>query len=182
MSDDSQKEPEVRPWEQVAEEPDEQYKWFSQYYLPLGFQRTIRGAYSTYVINENPPGKARLGKGGEGHTWYKAAEDWEWGRRARAYDEAMGREAEAVVKQAVLKLKTSTVQAVDTLIKNLESPRNAVAAANSILDRGGVPAKSTSEVLQTVHVTADEMAQAVKEVTEWENQIADSSGSNADSQ
>ena len=114
--------------------------------------------------------------------WIRAYIDWEWLKRSVAYDESQVEEAVAAVRQAQLNLRLSTVKAVETLISNLDSPRNGVQAAKEILDRGGVPAHTTSDVITTVNINSDEMAEATKEVEEWEKKMLEGSGSDAKSQ
>jgi hypothetical protein len=183
MSDNPEvTEPEVQPWDQVAEEPDEQYMWFHDYYLEMGYRRTIRGAHAAWVVATNPPGSQRLGKADQARKWSRAAEDWEWFKRATAYDAYSQSDALTAVKQAQLNLKLATVAAVDALIKNLDNPRTGVAAAKEILDRGGIPGRTISDNITTVHISADDMAQAAREVEEWETKILGESGSSVSGQ
>jgi hypothetical protein len=171
---------EVQPWDKVAEETDEQYDWFVNYYLPMGYRRSVRSAYASYVVKNNPEGAARLGKQLSRHSpWIETSIDFEWYKRAVAYDESVGETALQAVKQAQLNLKLATVDAVDALITNLTNPRLAVAAAKEILDRGGIPGRAINENITTVHISADEMAEAAKEVQEWEKSMLDESGSSA---
>jgi hypothetical protein len=91
-------------------------------------------------------------------------------------------DAITAVKQAQLNLKLATVKAVDTLIAQLDSPRNGVQAAKEILDRGGIPGRSITDNITTVHISADDMAQAAREVEDWEKNLLGESGSSVENQ
>jgi hypothetical protein len=167
-------------WEQYPEEPDDFYHWFHDYYLPLGFMRSINKAYAEFVVKEEPSSAIRLNdparRWHEPNVWSQAASQWGWLKRGLAYDAQMIDEAVKSVKQAQLNLRLSTVRAVETLISNLDSPRNGVMAAKEILDRGGIPAHSTSDVVTTVNISSDEMAEATAEVEAWEKKMLDGNG------
>ena len=178
MADELEREEEVHIWDRDPEEPEEDYKKFSEYYLPMGFRRTIRGAFAASIIDGNKEGAARLGKADAGKKWYQLAQEWSWEARARAYDEYMVADAVTAVKQAQLDLRLATVDAVEALKKNLVNPRLAVSAAKEILDRGGIPGRTISDVTNTVHINSDDMAAATKEIDEWEKTILGESGSN----
>jgi hypothetical protein len=169
----------LQPWDQQPDEPDEMYRLFVNYYLAVGFARTLRRAYSFFLASDSEPGRRRLFTRVP-DKWQEAFEDWKWFERAKAYDDEELKEARAQVRQAQLDLQMKTVEAVQALIRQLDSPRNAVSAAKEILDRGGIPARSIQDVNQKVEISSDMMAEAAKEVEEWEQKLM--SGSNADDQ
>ncbi len=182
MTDELEKE---HQWDKCAEETDEQFAWFTCY-LNMGFARTVRKAFALWVTEHAPEESkctSRLGKADEGRQWEKTALMWEWHRRAVAYDEFMGQDALNIVKQQQMRLKQLTINAVDALEKNLSNPRLGVTAAVAILDRAGLPAKVVNENLNAnVNVTADDMAEAMKEVDSWEKSILGENGLSADNQ
>jgi hypothetical protein len=172
--------PDIDVWEQLPEELEDYYEWFSKYYLPLGFKRSLRQAYIMYMIDHTSPGEERLNITQPTTEWKMAAEKYEWKARALAYDQDRGDQATAAIKEAALKLRNATTLAVETLIAQLSSPRNGVQAAKEILDRGGLPAHTVSNVSQTVTISADDMARAAKEVEEWEQTLIEPNGSNVE--
>ncbi len=170
------------PWEQLDEEPDVWYTRFVKHYLDLGFRRSLRRAYLSYLIEEKSaaPGSERLFKTVP-EDWQIAYTDWEWDMRAAAFDADRTEEIQGAFKEAQIRLREATVAAVDALILQLQSPRLAVAAAKEILDRGGLPAHSVT-VNADATITSDQMAQAADEVEQWEQELLKQSGLNAENQ
>lgn len=161
-------------WAQLEGEPDDMYEVFVQFYLALGIGRTLAQAYALYYEKfRSPESTAQYLKPPQ--AWFDAARKWEWRLRSLEYDKHQLQIAANTIQAARQKIQQSTVLAVDALIEALDNPRLKVAAAKEILDRGGVPTK-TVHVLEMQPYTADDFAQAAKEVELWERKMLDKSG------
>jgi hypothetical protein len=64
---------------------------------------------------------------------------WRWQERAGAWDESERLRLEARVRAALDDLMEAAPEAVQALVDSLADPRERVRAANSILDRAGLP-------------------------------------------
>jgi len=162
-------------WLQMEGEPDEWYERFSTYYLQLGPSRNLTRAYVRYLASENPEQAAIvLSKPHYVNTpqkWSEIARVWNWRDRAEAFDLFTASENYAFVERARNYLMRSTEAAAETLVKNLDNPRHAVAAAKEILDRGGVPGARVVGVGRIDPYTADDLKRAEQALIEWEERI-----------
>lgn len=159
------------PWTQMVEEPTEWYEKFEKYYLPLGPGRTIMQAFIAFakatspeqsiLMTVSPPNAAP-------HSWSQMSNQWQWRKRALAWDAEQVRGAADQVMFARQLAQMATVEAVQTLRKALANPKTAVQAAKELLDRGGVPSV-TIHAVKSVPFTADDLAQAARELEEWKN-------------
>lgn len=174
---------ESTPWQRQEGEPVLWFDRFTRYFLVLGPARNLARAYQTFLSIENP--RLLTGEDEDGPTeiitpgtWSKAADDYDWVRRAEAYDvlffSAGG--AQALARE---KIQNLTLKAANTLEIFLEHPRLGVQAAKEILDRGGLPSTS-AHLVGHATITADDMAAAVEEINEWEKSTQGKNGSNAD--
>lgn len=159
-------------WAQLPGEPDLWYHRFKTYYLGLGNARNLRQAFLMFQ-------KEEVGKDIEGiaskdvgdGVWHKMNDKWDWRKRARQYDKDMMEQSKGKVQEAILNLQTAAPDAVRALVTSLANPRLAVAAANSILDRAGIPTQKKIDVTAEVFdFTADDMSAASEEVDSWEKQ------------
>jgi hypothetical protein len=161
----------VREWDKRADEPEEWYRIFRDYFLPLGNRRTVRNAFEFFVRVEQPahydtvdPDDIRMAP----THWADYANKYEWGKRALAYDESNTPDLSDIYVTTVLEyLKSNATTAAKALVDALKNERTRVQAANSILNRAGVP--ETSEILLKggVSVNSDDMAAATNKVEEW---------------
>lgn len=113
-----------------------------------------------------------------GASWSDMAKIWQWRARARAFDSLRNTESQKRLDEARTLLIEATVKAVHALIDSLENSKTRVSAAKEILDRGGLPGTIVREN-RIVPFTADELAQAQKELADWETNFqlpSDSSG------
>jgi hypothetical protein len=162
----------TKPWDRLEGEPIEWYEIFFQYFLPLGSQRTVRNAFEFYIRVNNPshysdvdPDDIKFAP----HHWSAAAAQWKWAERALAFDgEKVPDFAEVYVSTALEFLRSNAMTAAKALVEALKNERTKVQAANSILNRSGVP--EVSEVLfkAGVIITSDDMAAASGKVDDWQ--------------
>jgi hypothetical protein len=164
----------VRPWDRREGEDEVWYRIFSRYYLPLGTKRDLRTAFEFYIRTESPPDYSGIDPETLKYIpkhWPAHAREWEWASRAAAYDEASIPDfAEIHVSQTLQYLRAHALTAADALVAALSNERTRVQAANSILNRSGVPEVSEVNLKAGVTVTADEMAAAREKVDEWTTQ------------
>lgn len=154
-------------WNRRDDEPVAWYERFIRYYIPLGTTRSLFKAYKVCLAIEDPKQLEKLDdKSNTPLDWSRAANEYEWVERAAAYDEKMFSD-EGAVELARQLLKNSALDAATTLHRALSNPRLQVAAAKEILDRSGVLAASI-QLSKELPFTADEMAEATKEIEEWE--------------
>lgn len=161
------------PWMQMEKEPEEWFRRFVTYYLMAGPSRTLLRAMMACVEAEdpqrfenfklNPPKSART-------NWVEMATAWQWRLRALAYDDAMQRDSMRLMDEARTKLSSLSLKAVDALEKSLEESRHRVTAAKEVLDRTGFPATVVREN-HDVPFTADDYANASKELESWRQQL-----------
>jgi len=172
-----------RPWDQREGEADVWYRIFRDYYLPLGERRSIRNAFEFYIRVETPKQYEGLDPENITHVpghWSTYARDYEWAKRALAYDEAKLPDfGEAYVTQVLTYLRQNAMRAASGLVAALNSDRTRVQAANSILNRIGVPESSEISLKHGVSFTSDDMTDAVRKVEEWKTKKL--SGSPAES-
>ena len=173
---------EVWNYEQLESEPLHWYEVFKRYYMLTGLSRSVRKAYVQFLENEKPGSdqlsRATRDKIGSrtGHYWYDIALKYFWKERANAWDQERTEEFKKEVQEARILLMALTPDAVDALAGALKLPRSQVQAAKEILDRAGIPATARLDVDATLQLTADEMAKAKDEATEWENSMLEESG------
>jgi len=162
------------PWLHMEGEPEDAYRMFKTYYLPLGPSRTLLKAFMAYLTTERPEDALKYmdnPKMSAAPQWSFWASAWSWRARGHAHDEMTYRGAQLAVAEAREKLLASAGQAADALILSLTNPRLAVAAAKEILDRVGLPAASIIGVANLTPYTADDLEAARREVKEWEAQV-----------
>ena len=160
-----------RPWDAREGEPSLWYRIFKDYYLPLGNRRSLRTAFEFYLRVERPveyeqEDPSRISR--IPSNWAKASSEWEWASRAMAYDqEQMPDFAAQYILQTLEYLRSNGLAAGMALVKALNSERTRVPAANSILNRIGVPETSNVSLIAGVSITSDDMAAAASKVDEW---------------
>lgn len=161
------------PWLQKEGEPDKWYRIFMTYYLTLGPSRNLTRAYLRYLEKERPDKEITKETAADVRMrdWATAQREWNWRMRAEAFDLYSSSENFVYVDKARDILIQSTVKAAETLVKSLDSPRHAVAAAKEILDRGGLPGTHLVGVGRIEPYTADDLHRAERELAEWEDQI-----------
>lgn len=173
---------EVWTYDKLEDEPLHWYEVFKRYYMLTGLSRSVRKAYVQYLENEKPDSdqlsRAMRDKIGHrtGHYWYDIALKYFWKERANAWDLERTDEFKKEVQEARILLMGLTPEAVAALESALQETRSRVQAAKEILDRAGVPATTRVDVDATIQLTADEMAAAKDEATEWENSMLEESG------
>lgn len=160
---------EKQAWQRIENEPKRWYTIFMKYYLGGGFQRSVRAAWLGF-LEENEPEKLEqaLQTRGVPKSWHAIAARWDWQGRADAWEAHQSDLSLAAVEAASRMLRENAPAAVDALVGALTSDKQAVRAAAEILNRGGLPAVSKQEVDQTVILSNDDMAEAQKELEEWE--------------
>lgn len=161
----------TRPWDRQEDEPEIWHAIFTDYYLPLGSRRSLRNAFEFYLRVERPQHYVSLDpenvSKAPGH-WNDMALQFNWAERALQYDEEKHPDFGAIyVTQVLQYLQTNAMGAAQALVKALNNERTRVQAANSILNRSGVPEISKLELASTVTITSDDMARAAAQVEEW---------------
>jgi hypothetical protein len=160
-----------RTWDPLPDEPEVWYKIFREYYLPLGEQRSIRNAFEFYIRVEKPKQYEHLDP--ENLTqvpqhWAEYAHQFRWAERAIEYDKEKIPDLGSLYVQQVLGfLSANAMSAAEALVKALNSDRTRVQAANSILNRIGVPEASEVNVRTGITITSDDMAAAKTKAEEW---------------
>jgi hypothetical protein len=160
------------PWMQQVDEPNEWHDKFLNYYLPLGPTRTLLRAFIDFAMATSPEQKILMSvrrPASAPASWSTMAREWEWRKRASAFDLTQMEELVATKDMARLEVQMATLDAVRALKLALLNPRTAVNAAKEILDRGGLPAV-TVHIGKTVPFTADDLANAMKELDNWKQQ------------
>jgi hypothetical protein len=179
MSDVGEREENVSDlWDRQPGEPKRWFLRFQRYYLYRGLARSVRRAYAAF-LQENYPSKADdlLASGQAYHVWLQAAKEFSWRQRAEAWDEYRNDELRREVLQASRFLMENALKAVEALVNALVSPRLTVVAANSILDRVGLPSVSRQELLSAqLPVSADDLGQMKDVVRAWEQSTLEKSG------
>lgn len=171
------------PWDQREGEPDEAYRMFNTYYIPLGLTRSIRKAYFTHMGIEKPG--MVVGSYGDSEItnpskWTKWAEEYEWLARAREYDSWFMAQSLLIVEDAKRTLMNAAPDAVKALIESLGNSRYKVSAAKAIFDRIGLPATSQIKHGEMEKFTGDEYAEAAEEVEKWEKRFEHPKKNDAD--
>jgi len=158
-------------WTRMEDEDLIWYERFIRFYLPLGTTRTLFQAYKLMLSIEDPEKLDSIDNKNSNTPaeWSKMADKYHWLERAMAYDEKMYSDGGAV-ELAREFIKNSSFKAAQTLEAALNNPRLMVAAAKEILDRSGVLAASIN-LNKDVEFTADEMAEAMKDVDEWTKNV-----------
>lgn len=167
------------PWLQMEHEPDVWYRRFAKYYIALGPARTLLKAMMAYYQTEEPSQYELIlmnPRQSASSDWSKMSNLWMWRFRAREYDRIRYMEAQGVIDQARTTIVENTNKAALALVEALENPRLKVAAAKEILDRGGIPGVAVRES-RVVPFSADELAKAHREVSDWERQLQQKSES-----
>jgi hypothetical protein len=163
---------EIELWDKQPGEAKQWFLRFQRYYLYRGLARSVRRAYIAFMT-ENFPDKAEdlIVAGRSYMQWLEAAKKFNWKTRAEAWDESRNHSLQLEVQEASKFLMQNTLKAAESLVGSLSNPRVAVAAANSILDRTGLPTLSKLEVagIQSA-VSADELAKVKEAVTKWEKE------------
>lgn len=161
----------TRSWDRRPDEPEVWYRIFRDYFLPLGDRRSLRNAFEFFVRVETPKQYRELDPENITRTpshWNQIALDWEWAKRALEYDESkMPDFASAYVQQVLTYLQTNALNAAHGLVQALNNDRTRVQAANSILNRIGVPETSNINLAMGVTFTSDELAAAANRIEEW---------------
>jgi len=168
----------VELWDRQPGESKQWFLRFQRYYLYRGLARSVRRAYIAFV-KENYPSKAEdeIALNAAYNHWLGAAKEYRWRVRAEAWDEHRNEELQKEVLDASRFLMENARAAAQALIDALVSPRLQVIAANSILDRIGVPTVSRQELLNVqVPVSADDLAKVKEIVQEWEQSTRAKSG------
>jgi len=164
----------VRVWDQQPGEGDIWYRIFTKYYLPLGQKRNLRTAFEYYLRMEKPIDYIDVDpdnfKNIPAH-WTQHAFKFEWAKRALEFDQASAPDFSMLqVSQTLEFLREHAMKAAYALVESLTNERTRVQAANSILNRSGIPEVSEVNLKSAVSITADEMAAAQEKVTEWMTQ------------
>jgi hypothetical protein len=157
-------------WDRRLDEPKQWFLRFQRYYLYRGLGRSVRRAYNAFA-QENYPSKAEdMMQSSAGYgVWLKRAQDYDWKIRAEAWDESRNEELHRSVLEASRYLMDNSMKAAEALVKALESARLQVVAANSILDRVGLPSVSKQELLNAnLSVSADDLSKMQDAVKAWE--------------
>jgi hypothetical protein len=163
----------TRPWDLIEGEPEVWYNIFRDYYLPLGDQRSVRNAFELYLRVEKPKQYEDLDPEHLTHFpqhWGDMAARYQWALRAIEYDkEKVPNFASVYVNQVLEFLGAHATQAAQALVDALRNERTRVQAANSILNRVGVPETTEISLKKGVTFSSDEMAEASKKVDEWKS-------------
>lgn len=172
VMDDHGERPEVvrQPWHRLDKESVVWYERFVRYYLQLGIGRSLYKAYRLYVLTEGDPIKQgkllrNVGAKVEG-MWRNKSSEYQWRRRAEAWDGFEASIDQDVVNRAKRTILGSMDDAAKALVKNLDNPRLSVMAAKEILDRGGMGAIQKVGVV-AIPYTSDELNRASEELREW---------------
>lgn len=165
-------------WDKQKGESKMWFLRFQRYYLYRGLARSVRRAYSAFLQENYPTKFEDIIIAGKGYTtWLRAARKYNWKARAEAWDEMRNEELRKGILEASRFLMDNAMSAAEALVEALTSARLQVTAANSILDRVGLPSVSRQELLNVnVPVTADELAQMKEAVKEWEKSTYEESG------
>jgi hypothetical protein len=162
----------TKPWDRFPDEPIEWYNIFKQYYLVLGSRRSIRLAFEFYLRVENPAHHADIDPNDVRYVpqhWNEAATRYSWAERALSYDdEKIPDFSELYVQTALEYLRENAMEAAKALVEALKNERTRVQAANSILNRSGVPEISEILFKAGVIITSDDMAAASGRIEEWQ--------------
>jgi len=151
------------PWLQQEDEPNALYVYF-QTYLVLGIRRSLRAAYRIWLTENDPEVLIKSPNPTIPELWRRAYVAFNWEGRSKAYDQLLYSDSLKVLEQAAAELKNATLDAVETLKRELSSNRNAVAAAKEILDRAGV---KTAAIQFNQTISSEDMARAEQELAEW---------------
>jgi hypothetical protein len=100
--------------------------------------------------------------------WQRQHKKFRWHDRAEAFDRNNILEYSTLIDTARDKLMRNLDTAVTALVGALDNPRQAVAAAKEILDRGGLPG-TTNIGIGPAKFTADELGKATTELDDWEH-------------
>lgn len=161
---------EKQAWQRIQREPARWYNIFIKYYIAGGFSRSVRAAWLAFLeTNEPEKLEAAMSSRGVPKVWHAIAARWEWKARAEAWEGYQSELSMAAVESASRKLRSLAPDAVDALSTALGRDKEAVRAAAEILNRGGLPGVSKQEVDQTIRISSDDMAEAQKELEEWES-------------
>jgi len=179
-------------WERMDDEPWLWFQRFTNYFLPLGPGRTMLGAYTAMVNVEQPAiadARKKKKEADPKHRtpngvsfWSKAALEWHWRERSKAFDNFAYKGAQAHVELARLTLLESSNKAAEALVAALSNERLKVAAAKEILDRAGLPGTTNINLGVADKFSADELRAAEDEIADWETsrpkpkQISESNG------
>lgn len=172
----------TRPWDQREGEPEVWYSIFRTYYLPLGPRRSLRRAFELYLRSEKPERYKELDPDGVTKApqhWNPKSRDWDWPLRARMYDAEQLDVTSAQIEHVLTYLRDNSINAAQALVDALQNPRTQVQAANSILNRSGVPETTEIKINGGTSITSDEMAAAEEKVRQWKsstNENSESSG------
>jgi len=159
----------ANPWTQRIDEPDVWYDRFTKYFVPLGITRNLLSAYIEYVKDTSPDKAVLMAVRrpiSAPNDWTDMAGEWDWRKRALAYDANQVKDLSTVLQQARQEVQEATLEAVRTLRAALRNPKTAVPAAKEILDRGGLPAV-TIHSIKMMPFTADDLAAARDELEQW---------------
>ena len=153
-------------WDQLPNEPFEQYEWFIKYFVALGSRRNLRKAFQLWLMEADPEAYATNPYTPTFPEWKLAFETFDWTERARQFDSHALEQALKTTADAARLLRESAVKAVETLVEQLQNPRNSVSAANSLLDRAGI---KTAAVTVVHNLTAEDLKQAEEELEKWKS-------------
>jgi len=160
-----------RSWDRLPDEDEKWYHIFVDYYLPLGNKRSVRNAFEFFIRVEEPANYQNVDPNDIRYTpdhWGEEAEKHEWAKRALEYDESVATDFSQLYVTTVLNyLQANALGAAKSLVEALKNERTRVQAANSILNRAGVPEVSEVNFKAGVAFTADDMAAAQEELTKW---------------
>ena len=169
---------ELQPWDLKPGEPRVWFLRFQRYYLYRGLARSLRKAFATF-LQENYPDqwedRFAVLKGFK--QWQAMASRWQWQERAMKWDQSRNKEVLDVVEASRQFLKEHSINAAQALVEALDNGRLQVAAANSILDRAGIPPVQRIESYnENVELTADDLASAQEEVDKWKQSKSSENG------
>jgi hypothetical protein len=166
-------EPDDAAWLQQENENDLWYIRFAKYFLSLGTNRSVRGAYRLYCQMENV--EMTSGVHGVNNNWIDSAVKYQWRERAAEWDKYLTSVVKNQLTKASMLLGLTAPEAVIALRLSLMSAKTRVAAAREILDRAGM-GTARHEVLHQQPINSDEMADAQRQMEDWDAANPDDDG------
>lgn len=160
-----------QPWDRLEKEPPDWYHIFKDYYLILGEARSIRNAFEFYLRVEAPNQYKDTDPDNIKYIpehWAEMANKFQWASRAMAFEESVRNDfSQLYVNIALNYLREHAMDAAQALVQALGNDRTRVQAANSILNRAGVPESTEVLIRAGVVITSDDMQAAREKVDEW---------------
>ena len=128
-------------WHRLPDEPALWYGRFDKFYRPQGTERTLLEAINLWRVSEGKERTTNIGQ-----AWANAAKEWDWKRRAEAFDESRRREAAKKEQEAwerrreerlrlLEKAKTKLNEAFDDFDTDDMSARDVLALLRFVLEQ-----------------------------------------------